>query len=255
MSEYEYPDTDDRLTVRMIEEKEPYEGYWERSEEEVFSHAENFLTGEEISMLDIGCGDGRLFERFKTQVDEIKGLEPDPGRIEKAKDRDTDMDVDLVSEGFLEADLQSEFDLIVCSHVLQHVETRNLERFAEKLYSKLEEEGILVITTSHSTLRDDIFLKSYLEDDVLIEERISEREFNSLITNDENILPVHLFTLDSLRSLLDRFDFKSTKVFHNLHRQTFLDTLVFRDRWANLPLLKRKMGRDVLVVAEKAKKR
>ena len=253
MNGYRYPDENDQLTVQLIEREEPYEGYWERSENEALSHAEKFIDRTEARILDVGCGEGRLFDRFEKYADEIIGIEPDKDRrksaVKKAKRKEADIDISGLN--FLEADFGEVFDIVLCSHVLQHVKTSDLSEFADRLRDNLVEGGLLILTTSHSTGRSDVFVKSYSEDAVLKEERVSEQEFNGLVTNDENVLPVHLFTIKNLEKLLEGFDFRTVRVFHELHSVTFLDSLVFRDKWINLPSLKKRVGRDVLVVAEK----
>lgn len=253
MADYSYPDKGDHLTSQTIDREEPFEGYWERSENEVLSHAENFINQIEARLLDVGCGDGRLFNRFKDYADQIVGLEPDEDRrssaIKKAEEIDTDIDVRGLD--FLEADFEKAFDIVLCSHVLQHVKTSDLDDFAVRLRDNLVDGGLLILTTSHSTRRSDVFMKSYSENGSVKEDEVSEQEFNSLITNDKKILPVHLFTVASLKGLLNGFEFKSVHVFHELHNVTFLDSLVFRDEWINLPFLRKRMGRDVVIVAEK----
>lgn len=254
MSDYEYPDVDDRLTRELIDRKEPYPGYWEASENRVLSHAERFLNPEKKGrLLDIGCGDGRLLGKFDTYFGEIIGLEPDRDRLNKAKEGAGDLEasLELVNKTFLEADFEDTFDAVLCSHVLQHIQTSSIESFEAKIEDVLEQNGILILTTSHSGRKEDMFLKGYMEEGEFSEDKISEEEFNSLVTNDENVLPVHLFTIRNLRELLDGFRIKSVRVFHELHSRTFLDRMVFRDRWINIPGIRKRMGRDVMVVAEK----
>lgn len=253
MTDYTYPDKGDSLTSQIIDKKEPFEGYWEKSENEVLSHAEKFIDQKDASILDIGCGEGRLFGRFKPYASKITGVEPDEARREKAVEEaeSIEIDVDVRSEGFLDADFEEKFDIILCSHVIQHVNTSDLEDLALGLRKNLSEGGLLIITTSHSCSRNDIFMKSYFDNGPVEEEEVSEQEFNSLVINNENILPVHLFTLENLEILLKGFEFRSTRVFHELHSVTLLDYLIFRDKWINLPFLKKRMGRDVMVVAEK----
>lgn len=253
MVEYSYPDENDQLTVQLIDREEPFEGYWEKSEEKALAHAEKFIDYTEARLLDVGCGEGRLFDRFKPYTDQIVGLEPDKDRRKSAIEntQTKDADIDISGRNFLEADFEKAFDIVLCSHVLQHVKTSNLNEFADRLRDNLVEGGLLIITASHSTQGSDVFMKSYSEQGNLKEEEVSEQEFNSLVTNEENILPAHLFTVESLRDILDGFDFKTVRVFHELHSRTFLDSLVFRDEWINLPLLKNRMGRDVMIVAQK----
>lgn len=253
MSGYRYPDKDDRLTARFIDREEPYEGYWENSESEALSQAEKFVSGSDAHLLDIGCGEGRLFDRFEEYASSIVGLEPDTERKKLAlqEAEGIDAEVDVRSQKFMEEDFDTAFDIVICSHVLQHIETSIISDFIDYLHHCLAEEGLLILTASHPTHKSDAFLKTYFEEGRLEEEKVSEQDFNSLVTNDENILPVHLFTVQNLEDLLEDFDLKTVRVFHELHSVTFLDSIIFRDKWINLPLLKKRTGRDVMIVAQK----
>ena len=78
---YTYPDKDDRLTCQLIEKE--FDGeYWAESEELVLKHAWEELRslkakrnisakGAPFSVLDLGCGMGRLFDQESAAADEI----------------------------------------------------------------------------------------------------------------------------------------------------------------------------------------
>ena len=82
------------------------------------------------TVLDIGSGEGehkRFFQLFGKDVSSVDILK----------------NADYVGD-FLEIDFDREFDVVWCSHVLEH--QRNIGLFLDKLYDLLKETGILAIT-------------------------------------------------------------------------------------------------------------
>ncbi|SFH80156.1 Methyltransferase domain-containing protein [Pseudomonas guineae] len=81
------------------------------------------------SVLDIGSGDGLqkyFFEMFGKKVFSV----------------DMNKNADFVGD-FLEIEFERSFDVIWCSHVLEH--QRNVGLFLEKIFTCLKEDGVLVI--------------------------------------------------------------------------------------------------------------
>ena len=102
---YQYPDKDDALTAQMIN-SEYDAAYWEKSEEAVLQKAIDALNAlhakhDSKSLLDLGCGKGRLIKTFSHHVDKIVAIEPDKSRFQEAdllvdrllEESDTDISV------------------------------------------------------------------------------------------------------------------------------------------------------------------
>lgn len=133
MSEFKYPDENDRLTNELIQND--YDGvYWSASEERILGEAEEYLIGcfgkEALSgmdLLDLGCGTGRLIPRFAPLFSRVVGLEPDAGRCAEAerlvRENGTDnAEVHNMALGeYLEACPGTRFGVVLCSHVFQHI--------------------------------------------------------------------------------------------------------------------------------------
>jgi len=79
-------------------------------------------------------------------------------------------------------------------------------------------------------------------------ERIDKKEFDKIIGNHCGILPVHCFSVNSLKKYLANFEIIKIKLFHNLYLSNFLDKLIFRDYLVNLFFLK-SLASDVCIIA------
>lgn len=258
---YSYPDIDDRKTTILIRKVEPYPGYWKKSEEYILDIMEKYIQDYitdyqgDVWLLDAGCGTGRLLFKFEKYFDFIVGIDPDPSRLSKA--RKMTKDKGLVSKIFLKQkaienfEWKHAFDVILCSHVLQHVNTNSVPVILSKLRQLLKIGGLIFLMTCHSGKGYDTYVKAYLKEHELIEESINKDEFNSLIFNDKDILPIHFFSKKTLFELLSESRFKvlDYKVFHIVKKIPFIDRITFRDKVVNLlPPLRSRLGRDIFIV-------
>src|SRR3972149_8529176 len=130
---YFYPDKNDALISKFITEKQPFEGYWAKSEKFVLermrtlvrTHTEN---RNDAVFLDAGCGTGRLLSEFQEFFKKIVAIDPDRPALEAAKETSRERSI---SEKviFQNASIEKfewqkrSIDVILCSHVLQHVHT------------------------------------------------------------------------------------------------------------------------------------
>jgi ubiquinone/menaquinone biosynthesis C-methylase UbiE len=251
-----YPDIEDKNIIKFIQDNEPYPGYWEKSEEFVFSYFEKIVKNNNYSrLLDLGCGGGRLIKRFSNYFNEVIALEPDKKRIEKAKNlvqKEKLDNINFINESFLDVNFPSEeFDVVICSHIVQHVNTDDLSKIFEKVNFILKKNGILMITTNHSKNKQEFFMKNMIQNGKVVEKEISRKEFNRLIMNYEKVLPIHYFSIEDLKEHLKGFDLINIKVFHSLFPLNVIDSLIFRDKIINSPCIKRFFGRDVMIIASK----
>ena len=261
---YFYPDVNDRITASFIKEREPFEGYWEKSGKKVLGLVREFIqkcveNTTESWFFDAGCGTGRLLPEFERNFNHILAIDPDSTQIEKA--------MNLVKKhGFADKVLfkvtsienldwrKESIDVILCSHVLQHVHTDTVPKILLKFEELAKKEGLLFVMTTHSRGKCDYYVKEYMRNSELVEQRIEKDEFNSLIFNENNILPLHFFSQKSIRTALENagfvlLDFRS---FHVLGKVRLLDKIIDRDRLVNsADFLKTRLGRDLLVVGQK----
>lgn len=122
--DYSYPDNEDKLVTAFIEKAEPYGEYWQESEENILrvvkKHIENNLDNFN-NLLDVGCGEGRLFEWFK-EFNHIVALDADNERLETAKSNAIKLGIEnkISFHNILFTDFGGEvgeekFEVILCS--------------------------------------------------------------------------------------------------------------------------------------------
>jgi 2-polyprenyl-3-methyl-5-hydroxy-6-metoxy-1,4-benzoquinol methylase len=261
---YYYPDKNDSLTKTFISAKQPFDGYWAKSEQFILDRMKNFVlthTGSKINawFLDVGCGTGRLLPEFESFFHKMLAIDPDKYLLEIAKDTvkkhglSRKVTFQHTSIEKLEWKERS-IDVILCSHVLQHVHTDSLTNMLVKLEQLLENGGLLFITTCYSRKDYDFYTKMYLKNHGVVEEGIKKEKFNFLICNEKKILPIHFFSKKNIFKMLRdlHFEMLGFKSFHVLNRMSLLDCIVFRDKLVNFfPFLQSRLGRDMFIVCRK----
>jgi 2-polyprenyl-3-methyl-5-hydroxy-6-metoxy-1,4-benzoquinol methylase len=232
MSTYVYPDQDDATTVTFIEKEKS----WEHDEMEVFTHAKRLIRPGGI-LVDAGCGFGRLIPVFADSFEKIIAIEPDSNRIEKAKSTVAVANlldkVDFINLLIQEVVLEQKVDVVLSSHIIQHISTTAVPVVVQKMSDMLKPDGILILTTNHSPRDEDKFTKGYLHNGENIEDIITKNQFEDLIGNMSGVIPVHMYSPESLSQLLGHagLDVIEQHLFH--------------------PGPHYPEGRDVLVVAKK----
>jgi 2-polyprenyl-3-methyl-5-hydroxy-6-metoxy-1,4-benzoquinol methylase len=262
--EYIYPDVNDEITKAYIRENEPFSNYWERSEEKVLSlikeKIEKHLPRSRDSwLLDAGCGTGRLLPEFQKYFSNILAIDPDPLQIEKARETARiNGFADKVVFKMTSAELldwkEESVDVILSSHVIQHVHTKTVPKILSKFQTVLKSDGLLFIMTTHSRRDRGYYVKAILKGSKTVEQKISKEEFNSLVIDDQNILPIHFFSLQTLQNILENSGFIliQHRSYHVLSKTKFFGDKGDRDELVNASdSLKTKFGRDILLIGQK----
>lgn len=215
MKEYKYPDKDDLLTCSLIENN--YDGnYWESSEIAVLKYMVNEINKmksepKDRNMLDVGCGMGRLFEIFSGCVGKITGTEPDIERFHsaciaadvcnEATVRNADRAEVRVIHGTIDEITEDNyFDVILSSHVLQHITHETCESLFADMSAKLRRGGLLILTTTCTAGQTDLFFKESWKNNCRFAEEIDAFEFKKTFEK-EDILPVRIFAEATIKAL------------------------------------------------------
>ncbi len=257
MPQYSYQDKEDCLADTYEQIHEPYPGYAVQAENHALRRALKLLGAtNDQTLLDAGCGNGRLLIRLAASFRRIIAFDPDANRAARAGDlvrRNSLGNVRVLCGGVETiSQFSQDFDAVLCSHVIQHITTYDVVPLFRRLRSCLRDDGVLILLTSVSTRRADIFLKSCLTGANVISTQIDEDQFNTAVTNERHCLPVRMFASGTLlHALCPFFSISGTWYYGELSPVNILDSFIFRDRLINLPGIKGRLGGNVMIRAKR----
>ena len=104
-------------------------------------------------------------------------------------------------------DTTSKFDCILCSQVLQHIQTHDVLVVLKKIRSFLNPFGYLILLTTNCLGKVDEYVKVNCNTNEHIH-NITEEQLNQCVINNDIFLPSTLFAEESLRKMLEAADFK-----------------------------------------------
>jgi SAM-dependent methyltransferase len=214
--EYIYPDPHDVLSAAMIRAREPSNGYWAAEERAVLGRLMGWIVsmpgGRVRRMLDAGCGDGRLIPMFAPYAEVIVAIDPDAGRVAAARGRITEAGLAAqvqLTRTTIEAFTTSEpFDIVLCSHIIQHVGTAAAPSILRALARAVTPNGRVAILAARSPDGEDRFVRAELVADrqggaaTYREVPIDRAAFDALISTREGVLPIRFFSDATLETLL-----------------------------------------------------
>lgn len=100
-----------------------------------------FISRRDASILDVGCATGGLLQQFKSEgFEDVLGLDPSPASAAWAREH---FGIEIVTGSLFEAPPIEPRDVVLCSHVLEHV--RDLQGAARQLYAWVKPGGLLYI--------------------------------------------------------------------------------------------------------------
>ena len=108
-------------------------------------------------LLDVGCGGGKFLRRMKHSGWDVTGTEPDKNAAARLSERDGFPVYSSLDE--LIKQIEQPFDVIVLSHVLEHV-TDPIQMFAQ-LRSLLSDKGRIIITTPNAKSLGSMLFRQY----------------------------------------------------------------------------------------------
>lgn len=114
-------------------------------------------------VLDIGTGSGRISSFLLDYFDEVLGVDIMASNQMEHLYRNSE-DIQFVLGGFPELPVKSDaFDLVVCSEVLEHLETDVQWRATKEISRVLSEEGVAVMSTPNPDSIFDISRSTFIK--------------------------------------------------------------------------------------------
>lgn len=259
MKNYTYPDPYDVITNHFIEQNELYPGYWQKSENRIIqrllSQIKTHLPQTGKTFLDAGCGEGRMLPEFAPLFDKITAIDPDHSRLLAAHRLATEKGIadktTLYNYKLEELDPNIQVDFVLSSHILQHIPTVVLPEMIRKLAKHLKGNGLLAIMTCHAVAYQESFTRSYLKNEKVIEEKISETAFNTAL-DQKGILPAHFFESQNLIKTFEKEGLNCIdhQIFHLSIEETTRKENA-DDYYNSSPELQAQHGRDMFLLFHK----
>lgn len=132
-----------------------------------------------FQILDIGCGRGWLTNLCST-YGEITGIEPVKKVVKYAKTLFPVLDIRCqTADELLEQQLQ--YDLIVCSEVIEHIPDLQKDSFVKKIFLLLKPSGSIILTTPRQEALSE--WQQYTNPNQPVEDWLSEHQVQSLFSN------------------------------------------------------------------------
>src|SRR4051794_17898257 len=143
-----YPDAEDRIPATVVlREGDVSDEDWRARDEQLIHRAAQLRDGPIRSALDAGAGRGRLTGAIAAVAGDVVSLEPDPLRAAAARAEIGRHPAAIRVERCALASYEApcSFDLVVCSHVVQHLSYRAQERAVRALRRLTCDGGVLVL--------------------------------------------------------------------------------------------------------------
>jgi SAM-dependent methyltransferase len=258
---YRYPDAGDRVTSSFIKQHEPYPGYWASSEERALRQVGTQLSAtlgsrDRVRALDAGCGEGRLLRWIARFASKITAVDPDSERLNAARKRAAELPAGTEAT-FRQSPITDlsggPFELVVCSHVIQHVPTTELVPILRRFHEITADGAALVLSFSRAPVGQGGYSLDRLERGEVRSQRVDRRQFNQACTarNACETLPVRHVDPEELAAeaagagWLASWDW----TYHVLDDLGVVDEHADRDELTNdSPPLRRYLGRDIVTL-------
>jgi len=106
------------------------------------------------SIIDIGCGDGRLTRELFNAFPEVKvnGIDYSNKSIQLAKGLNNDLDIDFYCANIVEDRLPDKYSTAILMEVFEHIPPQSSDNFLNGVYNLLETGGILHLTVPHNNI-------------------------------------------------------------------------------------------------------
>lgn len=137
----------------------------------------NIGFSENFNILDVGCGRGWL-SNLLTKYGNVTGIEPVKKVVQYAKKLYPNVEFKVGSTQNLLPKFKNNFDLIVCSEVLEHIPDDKKAIFISEISLLLKSKGYAIFSTPRADIQEEWM--SFTEPGQPIEDWISEANLEKL---------------------------------------------------------------------------
>jgi 2-polyprenyl-3-methyl-5-hydroxy-6-metoxy-1,4-benzoquinol methylase len=106
------------------------------------------------SIIDIGCGEGRLTRELSIKFPDLQvnGVDYSKTPIQLAKALNGDINAHFITANIIEDQLPNKYDVATLMEVYEHIEPKNAKAFLKGIYNTLNDDGVLHLTVPHENI-------------------------------------------------------------------------------------------------------
>jgi Methyltransferase domain len=203
---YRYPDPCDAITGHMITSLSESKR-WEAEEEAVLAQLTSRIEQLHAprSLLDVGAGEGRLALRLGSHFQRMVLFEPDEERSRRIPDVMKQIDKGALSYRILrrrdEMVTDSPYDVVLISHVVQHVAFGVAVNLVLESMSLCRSGGVIYLATNLSANDHRYHAERLSDAGEWTTQQLTRDAFDDLAAHPTDVLPIHSFPAPFLCSL------------------------------------------------------
>jgi 2-polyprenyl-3-methyl-5-hydroxy-6-metoxy-1,4-benzoquinol methylase len=175
------------------------------------------LNRKNVKILDIGCGNGNISLALGSQGFNVTGVDIDNTSIENARKLNTFANVKFELLDANAFAMKEEFDAIVCSEVLEHLDKP--EELVTSIFSILKKDGILVATVPNGWGPREVLItkpmqwlhKNKMDRLMLKFKKLLGYSNNTLQSSNPDLTHVQFFSAGKFKHILESAGFKKLK--------------------------------------------
>jgi 2-polyprenyl-3-methyl-5-hydroxy-6-metoxy-1,4-benzoquinol methylase len=172
------------------------------------------LKQSDIKILDIGCGNGNISLALGSLGYSVTGVDIDSTSIENARKINSFKNVQFNVLDANAFNVKDEFDAIVCSEVLEHLE--NPSELVQSIFSILKKDGILVATVPNGWGPREVLItkpmqwlhKNKMDTAILKFKKILGYSNHTQQSSNPDLTHVQFFTAGKFKKILENAGFR-----------------------------------------------
>ncbi|MBC8304829.1 MAG: class I SAM-dependent methyltransferase [Pelagibacterales bacterium] len=106
------------------------------------------------SIIDIGCGEGRLTRELSLNFPDIKvdGVDYSKRAIQLATALNSNTNIHFMQEDIIQNSLVNKYDVATLMEVYEHIDPSDATAFLKGIHNSLNEDGVLYLTVPHKNI-------------------------------------------------------------------------------------------------------